>query len=357
MLTLTEIVLIVIAGTVVMLGITAGALTIKHRHKPEDAPASRFNRDLQDAPLPSGVYMIIGPQGVGKTSLMMAIMSEDYRYHGAERLVKARAEVAKMQAVDASYNSLSVPPCAYRSRTKLMLPNGKPTYHIDISQFGLPEGQADVQYLPCSTFVACDEIDSYMDSRRWQEDKQYIIDGLKYIRHNDLVLMADAQSFDKVDIAIRRLTTDIFYVTDKRDIYDKPKWWARFFPRADKRKIIATEWHFLHIKQQLMDNAQRLKQLGIDTPVSSYYRKCKFVFTGNIYKQYNSVSGKPYWYNGIKTYEVEQHPYNNLTRAGVEQWCNSNALRFERASKSDKNNNQRSDKDKDGKTDNKKSPE
>jgi hypothetical protein len=356
-LTLTEIILIIIAAGIGAIGIVVGVIAIKHRKPTEVEPLSKFNRDLIAEPLQSGVHVIIGPQGCGKTSFGMALACEDYRWHRDDRLAEARKEVAKMQAVDASYNSLRVPACPYRTRTRLFLPNGKPTYHIDISQFGLPEGQADVQYLPKSTFVFCDEIDSFMDSRRWQEDKQYITDGFKYVRHHDITFVGDAQCFDKIDISIRRLTTDIYYITSKKDYYNQPKWWAKLVPRARERKIIRTEWRFIHVKQQLMSNAQQLKSLGIETPVSSYFRKCKFVYEGDIYSQYNSYSGAPYWYNGIKIYEIEEHPHNNLTRAGVEQWCKSNALRFEAPIKANQSNkdaqketNQTSDSNKDGKS-------
>lgn len=283
--------------------------------------------EFVDKMLPSGVYIIVGPQGVGKTSLMMAIMSTDFKYHGAERIQDAQADVAALNALPQEHPfKLTAPACAYRTRTKLTLPNGKPTYHCDVSQFGLPEGQKDVQFFPKSTFLGFDEIDSFMDCRKWQQDKQSIIDGLKYIRHQNLVFLGDAQNFDKIDAAVRRLTTDLFYVTGKHDVWVTHK---HLF-RHPTRELVATEWTFYWVKQQQVANAAALKSKGFDINEQSFVRKCKFIYQGNIYRQYDSLSGKPYWYNGLEKYEIEKHPTSGLTRDGIKQFVEQNALRFDK---------------------------
>ncbi len=324
----TLIILIAAIVTVVSISGATVAIVYKARHKKEpEAILERTNTvtdEFIDNPIKSGVYIFAGPQGVGKTSLMMAMLSTDFIYHGQQRLEEGKRDIAMLNAIpQAKPYKLTMPACAYRTRTKLILPNGKPTYHTDISQFGLP-GTPGIQYFPRGTVLGFDEIDSFMDCRKWQEDKQPVIDGCKYIRHHNLVFMGDCQNFAKVDIAIRRLTTDLIFVLSKRDIW-KTELVGLF--KKPKRVFYGTEWDFTWTKQQLLENAQQLATLtGCRVNAQDYVRRCKFIYRGNIYSQYDSLSGKPYWYNGLESYEVEDHPVSGLSREGVDQFVKRNAL-------------------------------
>lgn len=309
-------------------GVLAGTVAYAVLHRPRGLEKTNTVTDeFIENPIPSGFYIIVGPQGVGKTSFMNALISTDFKYHSDERLQRARDEASYLNGIEQTKRyKLTVPPCAYRTRSKLFLPNGKPTYHIDISEFGLPGRRKEVHYLPPYTVIGCDEIDSIMDCRFWNENKDMkadIIDGFKYIRHQNLVFLADAQSLEKVDVALRRLATDVIYILGKKDIYGKCKRFSRH------TELLRTVWDFVWVKNQQMKNVATLAEMGIALDASNYSRKCKFIYEGNIYKQYNSLSGKPYWYNGIEQYTIEKHPENVLSRDGVEKYCNQNLLRFD----------------------------
>ena len=133
--------------------------------------------------------------------------------------------------------------------------------------------------------------------------KADIIDGFKYIRHHDLVFLGDAQNFGKVDAAVRKLTTDVIYILSKKDVYGKKHRFSR------KKTLLRTEWEFIWVKHQQAENAASLGEMGIEVREKNA-RKCKLIYEGNIYSQYNSQSGKPYWYRGIKQFSVEKHPEN-----------------------------------------------
>lgn len=318
----TIVIFISSVGVFVVTVVAGLAIMYKHFHRDTLERTNTVTDEFIDKPIPPGVYIIVGPQGVGKTSFLNALISIDSKYHGAERLRLAKVEIDKLNEIG---YKLTLPPCPYRTRSKLFLPNGKPTYHTDISQFGLPGRRAEVQYFPPFTVIGCDEIDSFMDCREWNKNgsmKADIIDGFKYIRHHDLVFLGDVQNFSKVDAAVRKLTTDVIYILGKKDVYGKKHRFSR------KKTLLRTEWEFIWVKQQQAENVASLGEMGIEVREKNA-RKCKLIYEGNIYSQYNSQSGKPYWYRGIKQFTVEKHPENVLSPEGVETYCRQNALNYD----------------------------
>lgn len=304
------------------LAIVSGIAIHKYLRSGKLERTNTVTDEFIDHPIPSGVYLIVGPQGVGKTSFMNALISIDSKYHGAWRYQQAMNEWAYLHDT-CGYKTLQKPfPCAYRTRSKLFLPNGNPTLHTDISQFGLPGRRSDVMHVPPFTVFGIDEIDSFMDCRAWNKDqalKSDIIDGLKYIRHHDLVFIGDLQNFSKVDLSVRRLTTDVIYILKKKDVYKRKHRLSR------KQVLVQTEWEFIWVKHQLAENAEALREMGIDVGDKNA-RRCKLIYEGNIYRQYNSQSGKPYWLRSLTQYEVQKHPENPFTAEGVERYCSQNAL-------------------------------
>lgn len=318
----TIVIFISSVGVFVVTVVAGLAIMYKHFHRDTLERTNTVTDEFIDKPIPPGVYIIVGPQGVGKTSFLNALISIDSKYHGAERLRLAKVEIDKLNEIG---YKLTLPPCPYRTRSKLFLPNGKPTYHTDISQFGLPGRRPEVQYFPPFTVIGCDEIDSFMDCRAWNQNgsmKADIIDGFKYIRHHDLVFLGDVQNFSKVDAAVRKLTTDVIYILGKKDVYGKKHRFSR------KKTLLRTEWEFIWVKQQQAENVASLGEMGIEVREKNA-RKCKLIYEGNIYSQYNSQSGKPYWYRGIKQFTVEKHPENVLSPEGVETYCRQNALNYD----------------------------
>ncbi len=319
------IVIISVLGTVVVAGTTLimAHVVRKTSKESEESRTNTITDEFIDNPIMPGVYGFMGPQGVGKTSLMYAMLSVDFQYHGNERIEIGRRDIEHLNSiVQKRPYKLKMPDCAYRTRHTVILPNGKKTYHTDISQFGLP-GKPGVQYFPKGTVLAFEEIDSYMNCRKWNDDKQDIIDGLKYTRHNDMVIMWDAQKIDRVDKAVRDLTTDLLIVESKQEIW---KTTVSKYLKRRRRVFTGTEWTFLWIKKQLLDNVSSLCGLGYKVDTTQYIRRCKFFYKGDIYKQYNSKSGKAYWLNGIENYYVEEHHDNDFSREGIEEFVKRNAL-------------------------------
>ena len=180
------------------------------------------DEEIRQNMLPTGFYVICGRQRAGKGSLGTAVMDTDCTYHCNERLTYAQAEIDALNAIpQADPYDLHLPDFPYRSKTKMLLGSTyRPTYHIDVNQFALPDGQANVQYLPPYTMIHCEEIDAYMNCRSWKKsevEKANVIDAIKWCGHNRLTFIGDAQVFDRLDAAVRALTTDVWYIIRRKD--------------------------------------------------------------------------------------------------------------------------------------------
>lgn len=308
------------------------------RHSTVQRPYT-VDEELREHMLPSGFYVICGRQRAGKGSLGAAVMDTDCTYHCAERLSLAQHQIDELNAIPQSepYN-LHLPDFPYRSKNRMLLGEDyRPTYHIDVNQFALPDGQKNVQYLPPYTLVHCEEIDAYMNCRSWDKasvEKANVIDAIKWLGHNDLTFIGDAQVFGRLDAAVRALTTDIWYILGRRDYYDKGNR-KGFFRRRESPKIVRTEWTFLWIKNQMKVQAVELKSFGELVDGADFVRKCKFNYYGNIYCRYNSKSGRAYWLKDIKDYTVETHPDESPTREAVNDYCMRNTRRAENGEKAE----------------------
>lgn len=331
--------MIVYSGAcIVLISIASSAFTVwgayaifKAAYKPKQDRPYTFTEQLKEQRMPSGFFVIAGQQGAGKTSLMAAITITDYLYHGRERLDEARAEIEYMNAIDSSWQ-LHTPLLAYRGKDAVHLDPraGVDSLHIDITRFGLPGGSLDVQHLPPGTFLCFPEIDADLNCREWTKTPMEIIDAIKWLRHQDLTIIADMQSFDRVDAALRELTTDLWYVIDRRDRYERVKWWSK------RKKLASTEWTFIWLKPQQNAVLRDVLRNDLTPHVEKMLRKCladgsricRFVFEGNIYERYNSHSGKAYFYRGLEDFYVESHVPVDYSRASVEAFSESNPLTF-----------------------------
>jgi hypothetical protein len=291
-------------------------------------PTNSYTDELRKNMLPTGFYVICGRQRVGKTSLGAAMMITDYKYHAGERLAKAAAEIAKMNAIpQAEPYNLHCPDLAYRSKDNILLDakNWIQTYHFDIPQFALPDGIHSVQYFPPYTFLHAAELDAFMNSRTWQDDKDLklnIIDAIKWIGHQEITFIGDAQSFGRLDAAVRALATDMLYVLKMKPV---EKWRRKPGHLFRHEKIIEkVVWDFIWVKPQLKAEAEELSKLGITVPPSEFSRRCRFIYEGNIFERYDDKSGKAYWYRGIEDFYLEEHPSVSLARDDVADFCARN---------------------------------
>lgn len=295
-----------------------------------------FDQELKQAMLPLGLFMICGRQRAGKTALGCAIMDTDATYHMAERMQLAQQFVNNMNELeqDDPYD-LKLPDTIYYSKNNMYLtPDYIDTNHVDVLQVALPETADDAHFPPLS-LIHLEEIDAVLNGRTWKDGAQKkanVVDGYKWLGHNDMTVIGDAQVFGRLDAAVRALTTDIFYILRRKDytLGDEPHHWWQFSHRNDD-KIVRTEWDFIWIKNQMHQEANIINQYGNFIKNDKFVRKCKFVYEGNIYERYNPKSGQAYWYKNIRNFHSAPHPSTSLTRTAVDDYCARNARRAENA--------------------------
>lgn len=264
---------------------------------------------IKKTPLPSGVFCVCGAQGVGKTSLVVALLSLDYKYHRKERVQQAQSVASRY--LRESGIKLSISDRLYFSNIQIMLDKRKRlcTHYVDVQRLGLPNDDYRVQYLPYGSVVFVQEADLMLFCRDWESLNNYLVALLKFVRHFGLTILFDCQADGALDKAVRRLTVAKYYITSS---FSK-----RFFLFWKPRT-----WRFLYIKTQLNETVKELAEVGVKVPLP-VVEKGKLRYFGNVFERYDSFSGAPYFLRGIEKvgYEYLPHPEGDWSVAGIYRYC------------------------------------
>ncbi len=274
-----------------------------------------LKKDLKNIPLPSGVFAICGSQGVGKTSFAAALLRSDYK-----RWRKWRTEQGQALA-NLYYQSngirLNVSEHLYFSSTEICLDRrrGIYTHDIDIQRLGLPNEKYSVQYLPRGSVVFIQEADILLFCRDYKSLNGFLINLLKFVRHNLITLIFDCQAFDALDAAVRRLIVGIYYITDS---YNK-----RFFLFWKPRT-----WRFIYIRNQLNDVVKELAQIGVKINVSVAEGGRFRLFGDNVFNCFDSYSGVRYFLAGIENvgYEYRRTSRGDYSVDGINEFVAQHPL-------------------------------
>lgn len=321
-----------------------------------------FTAYLQNNMLPTGTYIVNGGQKTGKTGFMVALEKTDWVYHGAERKAAAEHHIANLNALpqEEPYN-LHCPEHLYWSRSNVVL-HSKPllqTHRCDISKMALPDVNISTQYFPRHSFIIQPEYESLLDSRKYKENtelKENIFALIKYAGHNFMTIMLDGQSFDRGDIYVRKLATDLFYIIKQDFLYEdeslrdykqrvsKAKdlyrlgYTSRYKAPQRLRRCVGCEWIFTWSKNQQMNHAVELRENGIEINTSDYFKMCKFRFHGDdIRKCYNAFEGESYFLENIVDYNVENHFVQALDRESVTNFNKEVPRKYDKISTLTKN--------------------
>ncbi len=273
-----------------------------------------LRRELKNEPFPSGLFVVRGPQGVGKTSFCVGLLGQDYKRW--RRWRTARGEELATDYCRENRIHLDISDRLYFSNIKILLNKRKRlyTHYVDVQRLGLPNPDFPVQYLPRGSVVFIQEADILLFCRDFKELNIYLINLMKYVRHNLLTIILDCQVDSALDIAVRRLTVGIYHIEDSFD--------ARFLFFWKRRK-----WKFIYIHNQLNDVVKELATVGVKIKLSVVERG-KFYVYGNVFERYNSFSGVAYFLNGIDKvgYEYLEHPADTFSIENINEFINAHPL-------------------------------
>lgn len=273
-----------------------------------------MTREIRKQPFSSGLFVVRGQQGVGKTSFCTGLLRADYK-----RWAKWRCQEGKRLASEYYQDNgieLTISDRLYFSSIKILLNKRKKlyTHYVDVHRLGLPNPDYKVQYLPRGSVVFIQEADVLLFCRDYESLNEYFINLLKYVRHNLLTIIFDCQVDSMFDKVVRRLTMGIYHIVDSYD--------TRFFLFWNKRK-----WKFIYIQNQLNEAVKELASVGVKLNVSIVERG-KFSCIGNVFQFYNSFSGVPYFLWGIEKvgYEYLSYPKESLRIDDVENFVKVHPL-------------------------------
>ncbi len=269
---------------------------------------------LKSAPLPSGFYAICGEQGAGKTSLAAALFKEDYRRHRKVRKEMA-IDLARRFYADSGIR-LEISDTLYFSNNKIILDKrkGVETWEVDLQRLGLPNDGFEVQYLPRGSAVFIQEADILAFCRDWETLNNYLINLIKFVRHNLITLIFDMQVGGALDKALRRLLVGMYYV-----VKSGVGWFMIFWKRQ--------KWKFLYIRNQLNAVVKELSTLGVNVKIK-VAEWGRFRIWGDVFDRYNSFSGEAYFLYGIEKvgYVYKRHSDGDLSVEGIKAYCKAHPL-------------------------------
>lgn len=281
----------------------------------------RSNKIMKER-LPVGLIAMIGCQGVGKTSNAIAMLANDYKYHGKERYVECAEFINGLN--DNGFN-LHLPKnkVIYFSSEDSYLDKkkGVKTWFIDPIKFKLPSDDENdfVQYVPRGSVVFLPEFDNIIGCRDWKTMSPYLIALAKYARHFELTIIIDFQVWLQLDVSWRRLMMYTNFIYES--------YWSSRFLWFKQRRC----WNSIWIDNQLNNFCKDLRSTGLSTKfvdkmLKSSITEHEYYFKGNIFENYNSFSGTPYFLRRIKDYNYIPHQTTVLTPKGVEEYCKQHPL-------------------------------
>lgn len=269
---------------------------------------------LKSAPLPPGFYAICGEQGAGKTSLATALLNIDYRRWHKQRKEMA-IDLAKRFFLSSGVK-LNISDILYFSNNKIILDKhrGIETWEVDLQRLGLPNDDFEVQYLPRGSVVFIQEADILAFCRDWESLNNYLINLIKFVRHNLITLIFDMQVGGALDKALRRLLVGMYYVVSSGI--------SRFLIFWKRQK-----WKFLYIRNQLNAIVKELSSLGVNIKIK-VAEWGHFRVWGDVFDRYNSFSGEPYYLYRIEEvgYEYRRHVDGDLSIEGIKAYCKAHPL-------------------------------
>jgi hypothetical protein len=232
---------------------------------------------------------VVGERGVGKTTLLAHFATECMiPPRSVYDLQLCRKEIGRLRA--GGWDNLSLAPhvkhlvyCRGRYLYRAGHMGYKPRISMELAfeKIGLYDGKHEVSYLLPYAKVFMPEIQSKLDSRKWEQTAEYFLRYIERQRKVGVQMWADTQIDDSADKRFRNLADKLIEVQRKTDYC------------AKNGQIIKTVWECLEFSG-VRPYARYKETGGLREATATAY-----AHTGNIYACVDSFSGKEYFYSGM----------------------------------------------------------
>lgn len=261
------------------------------------------------------VILVEGPQGVGKTSFVFSLISQDYKYHGKKR-TKLATEFSNELNKKYGYNLHIDGRHLYFTNISGFLDKQCTikTWRCDFSKFAIPNKDFEVDYFPPWSVIFFTELDVQAFCRNWQKFSAYYIYLFKYFRHMHYTIIMDLQIGEMLEKTLRSLSTRRISVYES---YNKES--------LILKRVKGRVTKFYNVNPQLLEFSRNMRSLEGSLQigkVEKQYHKYK----GNIFNQYNSFSGTVYFLYKIKNWTFNEHEDTDLSPEGVNEYVKIHPL-------------------------------
>ena len=231
---------------------------------------------------------VVGERGVGKTTLL-AHFATQYMIppYSVRDLYICRKEIERLRS--GGWDNLSLEPhikhlvyvvddtfiargLGYKPRISM---------ELQFEKIGLYDGRNKVSYLLPYAKVFMPEVQSKLDSRKWERTAEYFLRYLERQRKVGVQMWADTQIDDSADKRFRSLADKLIEVQGKQDYY------------ASNGQLLKTVWECLEFSG--VRQYARYKDSGSLREAT----QTTYTHVGNIYGCVDSFSGKEYFYCGM----------------------------------------------------------
>jgi hypothetical protein len=231
---------------------------------------------------------VVGERGVGKTTLL-AHFATEYMIppRSVYDLQLCRNEIQRLRL--GGWDNLSLAPhvkhlvyvvddifyargLGYKPRISM---------ELQFEKIGLYDGKNEVSYLLPYAKVFMPEVQSKLDSRKWERTAEYFLRYIERQRKVGAQMWADTQTDDSADKRFRSLADKLIEVRGQKHYY------------AKNGQLVKTVWTCLEFCG-VRPFARYKETGGLQEAITTTY-----THIGNIYDCVDSFSGKEYFYYGL----------------------------------------------------------
>lgn len=263
----------------------------------------------------SGVYLLVGGQGTGKTSLAVAIARHLYKYCRKKDYNTSKEYIDNLNN-SREYNLKLSKHSIYTNFDMQLDRRGRVhSHYIDTTCFGLPNSEYEVVHFPFGSTIIIDEADVILSCKD-MKFRRYIVNLLKYARHNGLRVILISQRLTALQKRVRELVQYVFFCNEQKV--------SSFFGFVYRIK-----WRLTVLDNFARQLLEIKKECGCEITkkeMKQSFVSCKYSTWGNVFKRYDSYVGRAYFLKDLKQFEYIPQPIFEFNKKSIDNYCKMHPL-------------------------------